>query len=33
MLNINEGTSRSQLSKARNYIIDKLKHKTYYGTA
>ncbi len=33
MLNINEGTSRSQLSKARNYIIDKLKHRTYYGTA
>jgi RNA polymerase sigma factor (sigma-70 family) len=33
MLNISEGTSRSQLSKARNYIIDKLKHRTYYGTA
>jgi RNA polymerase sigma-70 factor, ECF subfamily len=33
MLNINEGTSRSQLNKARNYIIDKLKHRTYYGTA
>jgi RNA polymerase sigma-70 factor, ECF subfamily len=33
MLNISEGTSRSQLCKARNYIIDKLKHRTYYGTA
>jgi RNA polymerase sigma factor (sigma-70 family) len=33
MLNIKEGTSRSQLGKARNYIIDKLKHRTYYGTA
>lgn len=33
MLNISEGTSRSQLSKARNYIIEKLKHRTYYGTA
>ena len=33
MLNISEGTSRSQLSKARNHIIDKLKNKTYYGTA
>lgn len=33
MLSISEGTSRSQLSKARNYIIDKLKQKTYYGTA
>jgi len=33
MLNISEGTSRSQLSKARNYIIKKLKHRTYYGTA
>lgn len=33
MLNISEGTSRSQLCKARNYIIEKLKHKTYYGTA
>jgi RNA polymerase sigma factor (sigma-70 family) len=33
MLNISEGTSRSQLCKARNYIIEKLKHRTYYGTA
>jgi RNA polymerase sigma factor (sigma-70 family) len=33
MLNISEGTSRSQLSKARNYIIEKLKHRMYYGTA
>jgi RNA polymerase sigma-70 factor, ECF subfamily len=33
MLKISEGTSKSQLSKARNYIINKLKHRTYYGTA
>jgi RNA polymerase sigma-70 factor, ECF subfamily len=33
LLNISEGTSKSQLSKARNYIIDKLKQKKLYGTA
>jgi RNA polymerase sigma-70 factor, ECF subfamily len=33
MLNISEGTSKSQLSKARNYILDKIKRKSYYGTA
>ena len=33
LLNISEGTSRSQLCKARNYIIEKLKYRTYYGTA
>lgn len=33
ILNINEGTSKSQLSKARNYIIEKLKERRSYGTA
>jgi RNA polymerase sigma factor (sigma-70 family) len=33
MLNISEGTSRSQLSKARNCIIEKLKKRTHYGIA
>jgi RNA polymerase sigma-70 factor, ECF subfamily len=33
ILTISEGTSKSQLSKARNYIIEKLKFRTRYGTA
>jgi len=33
MLNINEGTSKSQLSKARNLIIEKLKERKSYGSA
>ena len=33
MLKISEGTSKSQLCKARNYIIEKLKFRTHYGTA
>jgi RNA polymerase sigma-70 factor (ECF subfamily) len=33
MLNINEGTSKSQLNKARNHIMEKLKGKISYGTA
>ena len=32
LLNITEGTSKSQLSKARNHIIEKLKERKSYGT-
>ncbi len=31
MLNISENTSKSQLNKARNYIINKLEKKIKYG--
>jgi RNA polymerase sigma-70 factor (ECF subfamily) len=33
MLEITEGTSKSQLSKARNYLIDKLNKNNQYETA